>query len=119
MSSLLHNYLSTYRKRAGLSQQEVARLVSGGSDATIARHELATRHPSIKVLIAYEVIYGENLSRLFAGLYEEVEACIKERAKKLLVEIEAEGMHPRPRKYQRLSEVCFPEDAVIVPWQED
>ncbi len=119
MSSLLHNYLSTYRKRAGLSQQDVARLASDSSSGAIARNELANRLPSLKLAIAYEVIYGERLAKLFAGLYEEVEADIADRAKELLEEIDAEGVGPRPRKYRRLSEIAYPDDPVIVPWTED
>ncbi len=108
-----------YRKRVGLSQQEVAQLVGVSQDANVTKHELGRQLPSVRVLIAYEVVYGEPLAKLFAGLYEEVEACVQDRAKELLAEIEDKGEHPRPRKFQQLSEICFPDDTVIVPWEEN
>ena len=45
MASYLHNYLRTYRKRAGLSQAEVAFLLGCHSGAKVSRYEHAARRP--------------------------------------------------------------------------
>ena len=115
MSSLLHNYLTMHRKRAGLSQQEVARLVSIRTDAAVTRHELGHRLPSARVLMAYEILFGEPAAKLFAGYYAGVESELQDRAKKLLRELDEEGVHPRPRKYEHLMQLAYPDDPVYEP----
>ena len=112
MSSLLHNYLTMHRKRAGLSQQEVARLLTIRTDAAVTRHELGHRLPSARVLMSYEILYGESVAKLFAGCYADVEGDLQDRAKKLLCELDEEAEHPRPRKYEHLAQLAYPDDPV-------
>ena len=82
----LSNYLRTHRKRLTLSQEEVAFLLGvNGMDKGIkvSRDENCAREPSLHIALAYEVIYGKPVRELFAGLYEQVERTVAERAKLL------------------------------------
>jgi len=85
-SAPLPSYLRTHRKRLALSQAEVAFLlgIHGESKgAKVCRDERFVREPSLATALAYEAIYQRPVSELFAGLYQEVEQEIAERAKVL------------------------------------
>lgn len=82
----LFNYLRPHRKRLALSQEEVAFLIGAkGMDKEIkvSRDENFARKPSLEYALAYEAIYGIPVRQLFAGLYEQVEQKVAERAKLL------------------------------------
>ena len=80
----LPNYLLANRKRLSLSQEEVGFLIGAkgaSKESTVSREERFIREPSLKAAIAYEAIYGKPMRELFAGLYEEVEQSLAERAR--------------------------------------
>jgi len=79
----LPNYLKTYRRRAGLSQDEVAFLLGCQSGAKVSRYERRSRQPSLETALAYEAVLGVPARELFAGVYEKVEEEIKKRARLL------------------------------------
>lgn len=81
--SRLENYLRTYRKRAGLSQDEVAFLLGCRSGAKVSRYERLARQPNIRTLFACEIIFRVPARELFAGLYQKVEKVTFDRAQKL------------------------------------
>src|SRR5580693_5789076 len=88
MSSLpmtsLSNYLLTNRKRLTLSQEEVAFLLGFTGESkgsTVSRDESFKREPGLKDVLAYELIYGKPARELFAGVYEQVEQELAQRAK--------------------------------------
>lgn len=84
MSSKLNNYLRTYRKRAGLSQEEVAFLLGCHFGANVSHHEGFTRDPSLRTALMYEAIFHTDLRKVFAGLYEQVEDEVAKRARMLV-----------------------------------
>ena len=80
----LSNYLLTHRKRLALSQEEVGFLlgIRGESKgAKVCRDEKSTREPSLQIALAYEAIFERPVRELFAGLYEQMEQEVAERAK--------------------------------------
>jgi hypothetical protein len=82
----LPNYLVTSRKRLALSQEEVAFLLGYNGESrgcNVCRDESFDHEPSLRAAIAYEMIYGRPMRELFAGLYEEVEKDLAQRAKLL------------------------------------
>lgn len=83
-SPQLTNYLRTNRNRLALWQEETAFLLGfQGEDkgAKVCRDEKFTREPSLRSALAYEAIYGRPVRELFAGLYQQVEQEVAERAK--------------------------------------
>ena len=102
-SSQLTNYLRTNRKRLDLSQEEVAFLLGfGGEDKGIkvCRDENYARVPSFQMALAYEVIYGKPVRELFAGLYQQIEKEVAERAKILSYR---KGQKPDIKRQQALT----------------
>lgn len=80
MASLrLHNYLRTYRKRAGLTQQEVGFLLGCKSGDLISRYEKRRRLPPLETALACEAIFGVPVSELFAGVREARKKDIRNR----------------------------------------
>ena len=79
----LPNYLKTYRRRAGLSQDEVAFLLGCQSGAKVSRYERLARQPNLETALAYEALLGVPARELFAGVYEKVEEQIQKRARLL------------------------------------
>jgi transcriptional regulator with XRE-family HTH domain len=84
MSDRVHNYLRAYRKRAGLSQDEMAFLLGGKDGTIVSRYECLERRPSLETVFAYEVVFGVQARDLVAGLYRQVEADTKPRVQLLL-----------------------------------
>lgn len=70
----LENYILTERKRAGLSQQELAYLLGIKSGSTVSRCENFERSVSLDAAIALEVVFGVSIRELFAGRYEQIAA---------------------------------------------
>jgi transcriptional regulator with XRE-family HTH domain len=83
VSHKLENYLRTYRKRSGLSQEEVAFLLGCQTGTKVSRYERFARKPSLETLFAYEVMFGAAARELFAGSFEKVEKRISHRAQLL------------------------------------
>ena len=94
MAHKLQNYLRTFRKRAGLSQDEVAFLLGCQSGAKVSRYERFSRKPSLETALAYEVLFGVSGRELFAGIFQKVEEKTKKRAQ-LLVRKLGEGKRDR------------------------
>jgi transcriptional regulator with XRE-family HTH domain len=82
-SSQLPNYLRTHRKRLGLSQDDVAYLLGAESGAKTSRYERFAREPGFRTALACEAVFQKPIRELFAGLYEQIEREVAERARKL------------------------------------
>lgn len=98
MSSKLPNYLHTYRRRLGFSQDEIAFLLGGHTDTTVSRHERLSREPYPRSVFAYEVIFGAPARDLFAGIYRDVETRTRDRARLLVTKLSAHDVDPRTRR---------------------
>lgn len=98
----LHTYLRTHRKRAGLSQKEVAALIDAVSSTTVSRHEAARRGLSLPHAFAYEALFGVPASALFPGEYERARSLIEERAIRLIGELVRLGDESSATRHKRL-----------------
>jgi len=83
VSHKLENYLRTYRKRSGLSQNEVAFLLGCQNGIKVSRYEGFARKPNLETLFAYESVFGASARELFAGAYQKVEKRTLNRAQLL------------------------------------
>lgn len=75
----LENYLRTYRKRSGLTQQEVGYLLGRETGALVSRYEKRRRLPPLETALAYEEIFGVPIGELFAGIRQSVGRDVKKR----------------------------------------
>jgi len=79
MRTPLVNYLRAQRKRAGLSQKEVAFLLGYSQQDAISKHEAFESVPPLIMALGYQAIFRVPLSELFAGLREAVELSIEKQ----------------------------------------
>jgi transcriptional regulator with XRE-family HTH domain len=105
--SPLSNYLRTNRKRAALSQEEVAFLlgINGPNKAAkVCRDENFAREPNLQTALAYEAIYGRPVRELFAGQYQQIEQDVAARAKILA---HRQDRRPNEKKHQTLDQLTL------------
>ena len=81
--ALRPNRLRAYRKRAGLSQVELAALLGLRSQSVLSEVELARTRPGLDVLLGCERIFDAPASELFPNLTARVERALLNRAKGL------------------------------------
>lgn len=84
----LKTYLRTYRRKTGLSQEDMAYLMGWVTATGISRHENGRRVPTLSVALAYELILGASVADLYEGLSHSAETLIVPRAKGLLAKLE-------------------------------
>ncbi len=89
MPRKLENYLRTYRKRAGLSQDEAAALLGCRSGAKMSRYERFSRRPGLEAAFACEVLFGVPSSEILAGVFEKVETATLDRARQFAERLRA------------------------------
>jgi transcriptional regulator with XRE-family HTH domain len=83
----LSNYIRTHRRRAGLSQRELARLLGAESGTKVSRYETFTRMPSVMTIWACELVFNRPASEIFAGVYQGVLEAVSARAERMLTEL--------------------------------
>ena len=67
------NHLRTFRKRSGLSQDEIAEIVGWRGGQALSSHEWGEYELSLRKALALEVLFREPLSRLFPEVHNAVE----------------------------------------------
>lgn len=65
---VLDNYLRAQRKHAGLTQQEIGRLLGYRKPWQVGRHERSQTTPPLLIALAYEVIFQVPVAALFTGM---------------------------------------------------
>ena len=104
----LTNYVRTYRKRLGFSQDEVAYLLDCKSGAKISRYEHYRREPTLRTALAYEVIFQTPVKEIFAGIYENVERKTLKRIRSLSEKLNSsDPAHPRQERRRRQVEAAL------------
>ena len=66
------NYLKMHRKKAGLSQRELALLLGYRDQGQVSRHERSRTAPPLGAALGYEAVFKISVSELFPGLYAAV-----------------------------------------------
>jgi len=61
------NWLRVHRRKAGLTQREIARLLGYDDPYQVSRHERMKTAPPLIIALAYEVLFGESVSTLFSA----------------------------------------------------
>jgi DNA-binding XRE family transcriptional regulator len=69
----LTNYLRAHRRKTGLTQHDLARVLGYDNREAIARHERLESMPSLLMALSYEAVYHVPVSEIFAGLAGTVE----------------------------------------------
>lgn len=87
----LPNYLKTYRKRTGFSQDEIAFLLGCKRASHVSRYERFHRTPGFHTLLAFKIIFQASARELFGGEYQKVEKAVCRRAERLAARIGTEN----------------------------
>jgi len=90
------NRIFSARRRAPLTQRELALLIGYNDESAVARHERSASFPPFLIALAYEVIFQLPVGELFFGVRDTVEQVVEERIddlKKSLEEQDARGRH--------------------------
>jgi transcriptional regulator with XRE-family HTH domain len=108
MSRRLPNYIRTYRRRAGLSQDEMAFLLGCRDGSKVSRYERFFRQPSFETALALEAIFGTSAPELFAGLYEKTLLIIQERAQTMAERLaQSDANRKNKRKLELLNAISI------------
>ncbi len=102
MSSPLPNYIRSYRRKADLSQDDLARLLDGVAGTTVLRHEDYQRIPLLETALRYSAIFRSDPRELFAGSYAKESQIVAENARTLLREIESSSASPRKTAFLKV-----------------
>ncbi len=100
----LQNYLRTHRRRHGLSQAEVAALLGAVSGTKVSRYENFTRMPGALTVFAFEIVFNQPASELFAGSYQAIRLAVQKRARRMVTQLNARP-NPQNKKILRQLEL--------------
>jgi transcriptional regulator with XRE-family HTH domain len=78
-STPVSTYLRFLRKKCGLRQKDLARLLGTVTASQVSRHERSVSPPSIFVALGYQVVFGRPVSEIFPGLYHAIEEAVESR----------------------------------------
>jgi DNA-binding XRE family transcriptional regulator len=75
----LANYLRVHRRSAGLTQEELGRVIGYRSQGPVTRHERFESVPPFLIALGYEILFQEPAGNIFIGLKQTMELGIEER----------------------------------------
>jgi len=87
METRIQSYVRTYRKRSGLTQDELAFLLGNDDGSRVSRYERLSREPNLRTALACHVIFGVHPHQLFPAVFREVEQKVIRQAQLLSVTI--------------------------------
>jgi transcriptional regulator with XRE-family HTH domain len=103
----LANYIRTHRRKAALSQDELAFLLGCEHGTKISRYERERRIPTFEALLALEAVFGVPIRELFAGRFHQVEQSVVARARELIEILRKKKPSAAvSRKLTLLMEIC-------------
>lgn len=77
--SSVGTYLRFLRRKSGLSQKELARILGSVTASQVSRHERSIVAPTLAAAIGYEVVFRRLVSEIFVGFYHTIEVGVVER----------------------------------------
>jgi DNA-binding XRE family transcriptional regulator len=102
----LPNYIRSHRKRAHLTQDEVAFLIGVKSGAVVCRHEQFRQTPNLETIIAYEHLFRTPVRTLCSGVDQKVKGKLIVRVRLLIRALAQTGRgHLTARKLEMLNAV--------------
>jgi hypothetical protein len=105
----LANYVRIHRRKAGLSQRELGRVLGYKDEGPVSRHEQCYSVPPLLIALGYEIVFQASVSEIFPGLRDTVELAVEEQLAALESELQgrsarAPGAAAVARKLVWLSE---------------
>ena len=97
----LPQYLRMHRRRAALTQPELAMLLGFPTRSKVVAYETGPVQRAPRDLMAYEVVFDTTLGEMFEGARREVCKQVERRARKLLDHV-VENDEPSPQLDRKL-----------------
>src|SRR5690348_3911608 len=91
MPNQLNNYLRAHRKRAGLTQREVAFLLGLKARGPVSELEKRHRVPLLRTALALEAIFGVALGELFPAMRQVVSTDVGNRIEEFALQLQAKA----------------------------
>jgi transcriptional regulator with XRE-family HTH domain len=85
----LQNYLRTHRRRYGLTEAEIATLLGAASGTKVSRYENFARMPGVLAVFAFEIVFNQPASELFAGTYQAIRGEVQDRARSMVQRLQS------------------------------
>ena len=92
----LENYLRASRRRAGLTQREVAFLLGHVTRLPVSYYENRKSVPPLKTQFAYEALFGIPIQELFAGMREEVKKEVEKKLQQMELQLQSKSREGTP-----------------------
>jgi len=89
------NYLRAHRKKSGLSQRDVGKLMGYKDPGQISRHERGTTNPPLAAALAYEMIFRAPVASIFAGTRDSVARDVEMKLKEMGAAMGSRSAHNR------------------------
>jgi transcriptional regulator with XRE-family HTH domain len=83
-----HAAFRSWRRRSGLTQEDVAFLVGLRAASQVSRHESGDREPDLRLALGYKLVFDATVHELLPTIFADVATKIGSRAK-MLIEREA------------------------------
>lgn len=116
----LDNYIEMHRQRVGLSQEDLSSLISVENGSSVSRYEQGLRFPNLETLLALEIVLGQPIQELYAGIAERVRENVNQQACRLLEDLDDTPSRELALKFELLSKLAHPDEPAIVPiWEEE
>lgn len=115
----LHNYIQMHRRRVGLSQAELSLLISVEQRASLSRYEQGRRLPNLETALALEMVLGQRIQELYAGVSVRVRDGVTRLSRQLLESLDDTPTRETALKFELLSKLAHPDDERIIPIWED
>jgi transcriptional regulator with XRE-family HTH domain len=103
--------LQMSRKRIGLGQKQVARLLGHKSTGELSRYENGVSLPPFETALRLEIILGVPLSQLFENFYQELRDLVTEKAKETKVALASSDVISKRH--------CSYWDSLLLPYPTD
>lgn len=97
----LPNYLRSHRKRAGLTQDEMAFLLGRTNGKKVSRYECNQRRPRLETVLAYEILFRTPARDLFPGVFHQIQQETMTRTTTLARRLGKR--HPNPSTSRKLT----------------
>jgi transcriptional regulator with XRE-family HTH domain len=105
MQGRYDSYIRSYRRKAQLSQEDVAFLLGKTSGTSVSRHERGRRAPTVQTALAYEIILGQPIGALYRRFLLILQSEIALRAEPLLQTEAPHSLMERASCAKRLNEL--------------
>jgi len=81
------NYLKAHRKKSGLGQREMGKLLGYSDPGQVSRHEQSRSTPPLTIALAYELIFKVPISAIFVGVRGSIQRDIESKLQELEAEL--------------------------------